>query len=349
MLPVEDTIERFLGSDRPPSGGAECRGAGDEKDEEEVDEEDDDYDDDDDEEENETNPSVPQTRRQRRSQQPQRERSADAEPPKRTPVNVVIPERRAAIGQHQELFDEDQDFLRYAFEHNVPLEMQQRNPKLPQSKSRRRYEKYKLARTLREAKKMGAHWGDLIWDYSRGYIDFRNASANVTIEQLEARRLDRGVSISPAAVVDGDDNLVLGHPFGGLTFEESIQQDYAVMAMEHIEDMSDREQRMLQRALGNQTLTNFAHCCASRIMVPEPLSVGEAAASEHAAEWRAAMDEEISNLEKFRCFNKVPRSQALNHGRLVKSKWVFKVKYNSDNTIQRFRARLVAKGFIVKC
>ena len=67
------------------------------------------------------------------------------------------------------------------------------------------------------------------------------------------------------------------------------------------------------------------------IMVPEPLSVGEAAASEHAAEWRAAMDEEISK-EKFRCFNKVLRSQALNHGRLVKSKWVFKVKYNSDNT-----------------
>ena len=29
----------------------------------------------------------------------------------------------------------------------------------------------------------------------------------------------------------------------------------------------------------------------------------------------------------------------------MKSKWVFKVKYNSDNTIQRFRARLVAKGF----
>ena len=82
VLPVEDTIERFLGSDRPPSGGAECRGAGDEKDEEEVGEEDDDYDDDDDEEENDTNPSVPQTRRQRRSQQPQRERSADAEPPK---------------------------------------------------------------------------------------------------------------------------------------------------------------------------------------------------------------------------------------------------------------------------
>jgi len=100
-------------------------------------------------------------------------------------------------------------------------------------------------------------------------------------------------------MVDGDGNLVLGHPFGGLTFKESIQQDYAVMAMEHIEDLTHREQQILQRALGSQTLTNFAYCCASRIMVPEPLSVSEAEASEHAAEWRAAMDEEILNLQKF--------------------------------------------------
>jgi len=260
-------------------------------------------------------------------------------------VSVAIPERRRAIGQEQELSDEDQDFLRYAFDYDVPLEMQQKNPKRPQSKSRVRYERYKLARTLREAKQMGAMWCDLLWDYARGYIDFRNASANITIEELEARRLNRGVSISPAAMVDEAGNLALSHPFGGLTFEESIQQDYAVMAMEHIEDLSYRAQRMLQRALGSQTLTNFAHCCASRIMVPEPLSVSEAEASEHAAEWRAAMDEEMLNLFNFGCFKKIPRSQALKHGRLLKSKWVFKVKYNSDNTIQRFRARLVAKGF----
>ena len=37
-------------------------------------------------------------------------------------------------------------------------------------------------------------------------------------------------------------------------------------------------------------------------MFPEPVSVKEALESEHAAEWRAAMDEEISNLLKFGCF-----------------------------------------------
>ena len=32
-------------------------------------------------------------------------------------MSVAIPERRAAIGQEQELSDEDQDFLRYAFDY----------------------------------------------------------------------------------------------------------------------------------------------------------------------------------------------------------------------------------------
>ena len=156
----------------------------------------------------------------------------------------------------------------------------------------------------------------------------------------------RQIAQSPASYVDSLGNVVMDGHFSSLSLVESLQQDYALEAIEHIEGMSHRAQRQLQRALGATTLVQFAHCCASRILIHEPLTVAEALASEHAAEWRAAMDEEIANLNHFGCFEKVPRSEAVKHGRLVKSKWVFKVKYNDDNTVQRFRAHLVAKqGF----
>lgn len=38
----------------------------------------------------------------------------------------------------------------------------------------------------------------------------------------------------------------------------------------------------------------------------------------------------------------------MKHGKLLKSKWVFKTKYNPDGTVQRYRARLVAKGFLMR-
>ena len=129
------------------------------------------------------------------------------------------------------------------------------------------------------------------------------------------------------------------------SLEESIKQDFALIGAENIESLSHRTQRLLEQALGTQPLVNFAHCCASRIVIAEPTSVREAMASEYAAEWRKAMDEEIASLIKFNCFERVSRSEAQKHGKLVKSKWVFKTKFNEDGSLQRFKARLVAKGF----
>ena len=98
----------------------------------------------------------------------------------------------------------------------------------------------------------------------------------------------------------GDDGYVVAsNPLGHLSYEESVRMDYAIMACEHLDSQSYRTRRLLQRALGNQSLEEFAHCCASRIMIPEPLNVKEAMASEHAAEWREAIQEEINTLAKF--------------------------------------------------
>jgi len=55
------------------------------------------------------------------------------------------------------------------------------------------------------------------------------------------------------------------------------------------------------------------------------------------------MDTEMETLKK----NKAWKLVALSDGKKpVSCKWVFKVKYKVDGTVERYKARVVAKGFI---
>ena len=71
----------------------------------------------------------------------------------------------------------------------------------------------------------------------------------------------------------------------------------------------------------------------------EPTSVSEAL--QHPA-WRAAMSDEFNALLCNETWTLVPFHPSQN---LVGCKWVFRIKRNSDGSIERYKARLVAKGF----
>ena len=58
--------------------------------------------------------------------------------------------------------------------------------------------------------------------------------------------------------------------------------------------------------------------------------------------WNTAMVEEYQALVRNNTWTLVPFHPSMN---VIDSKWIFRVKYNSDGTIQRYKARLVAKGF----
>ena len=72
------------------------------------------------------------SRQVRFADQPEVPEHRDAEP------ELRVPERRAAIVSPQEMTDAEQDFLKTALEMNLPMVMQQRNPKRAQSASRHR-------------------------------------------------------------------------------------------------------------------------------------------------------------------------------------------------------------------
>jgi len=182
-----------------------------------------------------------------------------------SPPLIQVPQRRASVGSAQDLDEQDYSLLRIAFEMNLPCEVLQRNHKREWTASRRRYEQYKQGTTLRHIKNLGATWADMVWDFTGGYITFNKAAAsNAVIEQLVDEWMEaRQRPSRPAAYVSSSGKLVAPGPL--MSFKESIQQDDATLAVEQVEQLTHREQRILQQAIGRETLEQFAHNCAARI------------------------------------------------------------------------------------
>jgi hypothetical protein len=62
-------------------------------------------------------------------------------------------------------------------------------------------------------------------------------------------------------------------------------------------------------------------------------------------EWNEAMDEEMMSMARFEVYTKVPESQAQGR-KILQCKWVCKQKLDQTGAACRYRARLVAKGFL---
>ena len=83
---------------------------------------------------------------------------------------------------------------------------------------------------------------------------------------------------------------------------------------------------------------------------PEPRSLKEALSSPYASKWIAAIFKEYNMLKEKKVWQEVPRPLD-DEGRKVHvmtCKWVFAYKANSDGLLQKFKARLVARGFTQK-
>ena len=71
----------------------------------------------------------------------------------------------------------------------------------------------------------------------------------------------------------------------------------------------------------------------------EPTSFDDAVGN---VKWEKAMDEEMATSYANETWGLVPLPESKN---IIGCKWVYKVKHNSDGSVSRYRARLVAKGY----
>lgn len=83
----------------------------------------------------------------------------------------------------------------------------------------------------------------------------------------------------------------------------------------------------------------------ANITIKEPLTYEEATACREADLWLNAMKDEIASLNKNNTYVlvKLPEDK-----RTISCRWVFKIKRNLDGSIERYKARLVARGYSQK-
>ncbi|CAI7910209.1 unnamed protein product, partial [Closterium sp. NIES-53] len=76
----------------------------------------------------------------------------------------------------------------------------------------------------------------------------------------------------------------------------------------------------------------------------EPATIQQALGGGHREKWREAMDKELKALQERNTWKVVPIEVARNKT-ILTGKWVFRVKTKADGTIDKFKARLVVRGF----
>jgi len=89
----------------------------------------------------------------------------------------------------------------------------------------------------------------------------------------------------------------------------------------------------------NALSSNFKHALSSFTSHTRPKSYEEA--SQHPC-WKEAMEAELEALSTKNTWQHVPLPRGK---KPIGCHWVYKIKHNRDGTIDRYKTRLVAKGY----
>lgn len=81
---------------------------------------------------------------------------------------------------------------------------------------------------------------------------------------------------------------------------------------------------------------------SAKVACVEPKSFDEALEAGDAKNWREAISAELEAHKTNKTWEIVPRSRDVNE---ISAKWIFKVKHDSRGNVERYKARLVARGF----
>ena len=109
-----------------------------------------------------------------------------------------------------------------------------------------------------------------------------------------------------------------------------------------VDPVGPSDSHALHRSHRVTTLPSYLHdfhCISALASLQEPQTFHEASSN---SLWRQSMKEELDALHKTRPWDLVDLPSGKS---TIGCKWVYKIKTQSDGTVDRYKARLVARGF----
>ena len=284
-------------------------------------------------------------------------RSVDAERARQLLQREVMlrPLRLLAIGKENEFTTEDRAFLKYIENMDSPIAYQSPCPKRSDTSAGRRYVRYMRAHTIREALDLGATRDDLIWDYRRAWISFPKHEPNLTGHVFSALELaaEHGYThiledLGMYFRASGESDIILAHAFNARntsSFNRVLETVFEPEVI--IKQFEDRESTLRFAEFSAAKVLNSSTIKIDFKLAPEPTRFAEVqpeVCAEH-DRWREAMDDEIASMIRFGVYRRLPKSAAGTR-QILGCRWVYKRKVNKQGVVVRYRARLVAQGFL---
>lgn len=276
---------------------------------------------------------------------------------------IIRPLRLLPVGREASYTPEDHRFLRAMELTSAPIVYQSPCPKKQQhSECRRRYLKYMHATSIIEALELGSTREDLKHDYRHGYLrfpknesdlpghifaafDFAASNGYTHVLQDVGRRVMRK-SFDNETVLAGVFNASQTeshHP--ARSFHQVLETVYEPEVI--VEQLANRELSLRWAEHQMAKVFNSTEAKIDFALAPEPVRY-EQTLPEHSMEhalWKAAMDDEMYSMARFEVYRRVPKSAASGR-QILGCRWVYKRKFGKNGTITRYRARLVAQGFL---
>ena len=212
------------------------------------------------------------------------------------------------------------------------------------------------AKSFREAIELGASVKDFLWDYRRAWIRFPKLEPHISGHVFNALELaaqhgyTHALEDAGLLIVDSDGNKsMLARAFNARGQHESFSRILATVFEPEVLLQQLENQSMSLRWAEHQMakVFNSASIKIDFSLAPEPTRFQEVqpeVCAEH-ERWKEAMDDEMASMVRFGVYQRVPKSAAGTR-QLLGCRWVHKRKVSKLGQVCRYRARLVAQGFL---